>query len=267
MTTLLEERLVPPGPQEEFDVSFPEHTLERMYALFITYGDIYKLFSPLTRSDIYVVNHPDYARHVLFTNQRNYTKGIGIDRVKILLGNGIMVSEGDFWKAQRKMIQPAFHRNVLARLVGLVRECSLDLLEKWERSATKQERINVTQDMSDLALRIILKAIFGEDLDAIIRMQGSNPFSILTDEPARNLHFAQRFRALAKLVLGCVNERRKDHRHAFDLLTMLMDARDKHTGKPMGDKQLVRASPSQQVPGRVSANTLQWSRCRFMSQQ
>jgi cytochrome P450 len=52
---------------------------------------------------------------VLLSNHRNYTKGEGMDRVKILLGNGIMTSEGDFWRRQRRMMQPCFHRRVIAQ--------------------------------------------------------------------------------------------------------------------------------------------------------
>ena len=59
-------------------------------------------------------NHPDDVRRILITNYRNYTKGVGYDRIKILLGNGIIVSEGEFWKRQRRLAQPAFHRDRLA---------------------------------------------------------------------------------------------------------------------------------------------------------
>ena len=65
---------------------------------------------------MWVINHPDDVKRVLVSNHKNYTKGSGLDRVKILLGHGIMTSEGDLWKRQRYMMQPAFHRRVITRV-------------------------------------------------------------------------------------------------------------------------------------------------------
>ena len=64
----------------------------------------------------YVVSNPDAIKRVLLTNHRNYTKGVGTDQITILLGRGIMTSEGNYWHRQRRMLQPAFHRRVIARL-------------------------------------------------------------------------------------------------------------------------------------------------------
>ena len=79
---------------------------------FARYGDVYRVFAPSRGVYDYVINHPDDIKQVLLSNHRNYTKGQGMDRVKILLGNGIMTSEGDFWRRQRRMMQPDFHRRV-----------------------------------------------------------------------------------------------------------------------------------------------------------
>ena len=72
------------------------------------------MYSPALQRHIWVLSHPDHVRHVLVDRSANFTKGIGIDRVAILLGNGLMTSEGDAWRAQRKLVQPSFHRNVIA---------------------------------------------------------------------------------------------------------------------------------------------------------
>ena len=82
---------------------------------FARFGDIYRVFAPGRGVYNYVINHPDDIKRVLLSNHRNYTKGEGMDRVKILLGNGIMTSEGDFWRRQRRMMQPSFHRRVIDR--------------------------------------------------------------------------------------------------------------------------------------------------------
>ena len=106
---------IPPGPAEAFDLDGSEETLARLTEYFARFGDIYRVFSPSRGVYNYVINHPDDVKQVLLSNHRNYTKGEGMDRVKILLGNGIMTSEGDFWRRQRRMMQPSFHRRVIDR--------------------------------------------------------------------------------------------------------------------------------------------------------
>ena len=86
---------------------------------------------PPAASINYVINHPDDIKRVLLTNHRNYTKGEGMDRVKILLGNGIMTSEGAFWRRQRRMMQPSFHRRVIDQFSRLIDEVNEKYAERW----------------------------------------------------------------------------------------------------------------------------------------
>ena len=106
---------IPPGPAEGFDLGGSDESLARLREYFARFGDVYRVFAPGRGVYNYVINHPDDIKHVLLSNHRNYTKGEGMDRVKILLGNGIMTSEGDFWRRQRRMMQPCFHRRVIDR--------------------------------------------------------------------------------------------------------------------------------------------------------
>ena len=78
------------------------------------HGDAFRAHSPALKRDLWVLSHPDHVRHVLVDHHANFTKGIGIERVAILLGNGLMTSEGEQWRTQRKMVQPSFHRKVIA---------------------------------------------------------------------------------------------------------------------------------------------------------
>ncbi len=98
----------PPGPSEPLDITFNQDALPRLSAAFARYGDVFSMRASVTDAQVYVFSHPDAVRRVLVDNHPNYTKGIGIERVGILLGKGIMVSEGDLWRRQRRMIQPAF---------------------------------------------------------------------------------------------------------------------------------------------------------------
>ena len=223
------------------------------------YGDAFRVFSPVTQGHIYVLSHPEHVKHVLVNNHQNYTKGIGIERVGILLGNGIMVSEGELWRRQRRMVQPAFHRDVIARMVEHIRAANLQLLEKWTACAERKQEINLTQDMSEVTLNIVLRAIFSDDLDVMSAATGANPFALLTEETERNLGFAYKFRALSKLIMDCVNRRRAQNQEKFDLLAMLMGARDRKSGEAMSDKQLLDEVMTLIVAGHeTTASALNW---------
>jgi cytochrome P450 len=154
--------------------------------------------------------------------QRAYAPGKVETIVGILLGNGIMVSEGELWRRQRKMIQPAFHRDVISSMVAHIRDANRQLLEKWMACAQQKREINLTQDMSDVTLTIVLRAIFGDDLESIVSLHGSNPFALLTEESERNLIFAYKFRGLSKLIMDCVSRRRRQNHERCDLLAMLL---------------------------------------------
>src|SRR5208282_464077 len=107
---------------------------------------------------VYVVSSHEYAQHVLRNNWTNYRKGQAIKRIAMLLGNGLMASEGEFWKRQRRMIQPAFHRDVVAGLFDVMRTANSKLLEKWEKAAQRNETVNVTSDVSLMVLEVTLRA-------------------------------------------------------------------------------------------------------------
>ena len=150
------------------------------------HGDAYRVYAPGRKSHTWVFNHPDDVRRILISNHRNYTKGVGFDRIKILLGNGIIVSEGEFWKRQRRMMQPTFHRRILAQF-DAHRARNDRLLAEWQAQVRGGEPVNVTDDMSEMTLEIVLRSIFGDDLERLAQETGENPFAVLTEEPARDL--------------------------------------------------------------------------------
>jgi cytochrome P450 len=249
----------PPGPPEPLDITFNHDALSQLCAAFAQYGDVFRVYSPVTQAHICVFNHPDHVRRVLVDNQQNYTKGIGIERVGILLGKGIMVSEGELWRRQRRMIQPAFHRDVIARMIGHIRAANLELLEKWTACANNRQEINLTQDMSDVTLNIVLHSIFSDDLETMGAPHGSNPFALLTEETERNLAFAYKFRALSKLIMECVTRRRAQNQDRADLLAMLMAARDRKSAEAMPDRQLLDEIMTLIVAGHeTTASALNW---------
>ena len=259
MTQSASARPAPPGPSDPLDITFNQDALSQLCAAFAQYGDAFRVYSPVTQAHIYVFSHPDHVRRVLVDNHQNYTKGIGIERVGILLGKGIMVSEGELWRRQRRMIQPAFHRDVIARMVGHIRAANLELLDKWTACANNRQEINLTQDISDVTLNIVLRSIFGDDLATIIASHGSNPFALLTEETERNLAFAYKFLALSRPIMDCVMRRRAQNQDGVDLLGMLMAARDRKSAEPMPDKQLLDEVMTLIVAGHeTTASALNW---------
>jgi enediyne biosynthesis protein E7 len=253
-------RHLPPEASVQFDVGATADSLERMTELSARLGDIYRVYAPGRRSYTYVINHPDDVKRVLVANHRNYTKGIGLDRVKILLGNGIMTSEGELWTRQRYMMQPLFHRRVITGFARVIAEANDRFIERWDALARRGEPVNVTDDMSELTLEVVLRSVFGRDLERLSRELGGNPFEVVTREPARNLQFAYKFRSLTKLVAELIRRRREGAEEHFDYVAMLMSARDKETGQAMSERQLIDEVMTLVVAGHeTTASGLNWT--------
>lgn len=250
----------PPEAEAQFDIGATDDSLERMSELFARFGDIYRVYAPGRKSYTYVINHPDDVKRVLVSNHRNYTKGTGLDRVKILLGNGIMTSEGDLWKRQRYMMQPMFHRRVMTEFARLIDTANNQFIERWEHQAARGQLVNITDDMSELTLDIVLRSIFGRDLDRLAAQPGGNPFEVVTKEQARNLQFAYKFRSLSKLIAELMRARQESGEEHFDFLAMLMASRDKETGEAMSERELIDEVMTLVVAGHeTTAAGLNWA--------
>lgn len=251
---------LPPGPTRAIDINTTEEAFKAIPDLLEEFGDLVRVPSPSGEADNYLVNHPDMIRHILIKNNANYLKGPGFNRVKMLLGNGIIVSDGSFWRRQRRMIQPAFNKKVIARLAEEIRRCNLDLYCDWQGKAKSEEIIDITETASELSLMVILRVIFSQDLEAIFEQQGGNPFSFLTEDLTRDMQVVLKFRGLMKLFQSIIEQRRENQEERFDFLAMFMDARDKETGEAMTDKELIDELMTLIIAGHeTSAITLQWS--------
>jgi cytochrome P450 len=151
------ESRIPPGPSEKYSSS--DDLLQWMAAHFEQYGDIYK--ASVYGSNVYVISAPKYVEHVLLRNWQNYArKGQVVRRIALLLGNGLIASNGDFWASQRRMIQPAFTRTAISALMHIVKDANAELLAKWKRAALDNTSVNVTRDVSDMVLKVTLTSIF-----------------------------------------------------------------------------------------------------------
>lgn len=213
-----------PGPEQPFAIEANDETRHMLGRWHQAYGDFYCVPDPRETRPSWVVHQPDLVQQILVRRADCYTKGRGLDRVKILLGNGIMVSEGDFWARQRRLMQPAFRPKALADFNTMIFEENYRLAKQWQASAEAGASIEVAAAISELTLVIVLKSIFGADYAQLVA-GGDNPFSLLTEEPTRDLRFAARFHRL-KGVVEKIIERRLTARHdAFDFLGHMLSAR------------------------------------------
>jgi cytochrome P450 len=250
----------PPEVVPGFDIGDTDDSLDRMIELFARHGDTYRVFAPGRGAMTLVIHAAEDVRRVLVTNRSNYVKGPGFDRVRILLGHGLITSDGELWVRQRAMMQPMFHRRVLAQFAASIATSNDALLARWERSAERGLPVNVTEDMSTMTLDIVLRAILGRDLDRLVAETGSNPFDFVAQDPARDLRFAYRFRSLYRLLAGLIERRRHEAEDHFDFVAMMMAARDPRTGAPMSERELIDEIMTLVVAGHeTTATGLNWT--------
>jgi cytochrome P450 len=242
---------IPPGPAEHY--SSVDDLFAFMNQSFERFGDMYK--ATIFGSNVYVVSNPEYCERILRWNWRNYPrKGQVVKRISLLLGNGLISSNGEFWASQRRMIQPAFAKSAIAGLTDLIAEVNAEQLAAWTLAAQHGQKVNVTRDLGCMVLKLTLRAIFGEDYVTV-----APHFDILAAEATRNLGFAQVFRPVGDIIRQIVHQRRRDGSIATDFLASMMQARDRERGEPMPDVQLIREVMTLIVAGHeTTASLLNW---------
>jgi cytochrome P450 len=200
----------------------------------------------------YLLSDPADIRHVLQDNARNYHKSPLYDRIRDGLGNGLLTSEDSFWLRQRRLAQPAFHRQRLLAMTDAMVDCTGRMLERWERIAAAGETIDVVAEMMALTQAIIVRTMFSTDLGAtadivnrtwpIINRRIGETFwatKLETKLPLpANRRFQRALRELDDVVYRIIAERRRQGRDEADLLSMFLSARDEETGAGMTDRQL-----------------------------
>lgn len=249
---------LPPGPDSAVPLGVDPETLRTLTGLRDTYGNVVCVEKPGGRR-AYFVNDPAEVRRILIRHHSHYVKGPGFERVKMLLGNGLIVSDGDAWRRSRTMIQPAFKTQHVHRLLGVMAECSDRCASRWARAAEAGEPVNITEETSEFALDLILVSIFGADYARKFAGAGDNPFAFLSKDSTRDLGVVMKIRELRRLLLEIIAERRADKTTRYDFLGMYLQARDK-TGAPFGDNELLDELFTLIVAGfETSANTLNWA--------
>jgi len=199
----------------------------------------------------FLVTNPDDVRHVLQDNARNYHKSPLYEKLRMFLGNGLLTSEDDFWLRQRRIAQPAFHRQRMAAIAGVMAQLARDAAARWRPLAAAGRPVDIDEEMMRLTRTVVLRALLGADLgpftstidDAwtIINQHVGESFWSLGLDTLPTLKY-RRFKAARAVLRGAVDhviaERRRNPSGSADLLSMLMSARDEETGESMSDDQL-----------------------------
>ncbi|MEK6325204.1 MAG: cytochrome P450 [Acidobacteriota bacterium] len=234
------------------------------------YGDIvYLKFGP---QDVYLLNHPDYIKDVLVTNNRNFVKSRGLEMAKKFLGESLLTSEGEFHRRQRRLAQPAFHRQRINAYAAVMTDYAVQTRQRWREGET----LDISQEMMRLTLAIVGKTLFDADVEAEASEIGaaltnimqlfervSNPFAGLLDKlplPS-NIRWLKAKRRLDSTIYRIINERRATGEDRGDLLSMLLLAQDDEgDGGSMTDVQLRDEAMTLFVAGHeTTANALTWT--------
>ncbi len=220
------------------------------------YGDIthFKIF----RQSVYLLNNPDYIEEVLVTQNRNFMKSRALRESTLVLGQGLLTSEGDFWRRQRRLAQPAFHRNRINAYGQTMVDYAQRTVSQWKDG----EHHDIHKDMMHITLEIVSKTLFDADVSGEAENVGralsvvldnftkraSSGFLIPPNLPTPSNQRARKaVQQLDEIMYGIISQRRESlaagQPDPGDLLSMLIQARDDgpdsgQYGEGMSDKQL-----------------------------
>jgi cytochrome P450 len=199
----------------------------------------------------YLITNPEDVRHVLQDNARNYHKSPLYDKLRMFLGNGLLTSEDDFWLRQRRIAQPAFHRQRLGELARVMAHAAREAAAGWQTLASTGKPIDVEDEMMRLTRTVVLRSLLGADLgpfaskidhawSVVNQHVGESFWSLGFDRlpTPKNRRFKAARDVLRRAVEYVIAARRQDPSDRGDLLSMLMSARDEETGEAMTDEQL-----------------------------
>ena len=130
------------------------------------YGDL--ICFRMGPKNLYLLNHPDYARHVLCNNETNYRKGLGLIEAKPLLGEGLLTSDGKLWATQRRLLQAAFHNKRMEDFSNSMVQAAQSTLERWQKRAANEQVVDIAQEMVGLTINILGLTLFRIDLSETI---------------------------------------------------------------------------------------------------
>jgi len=241
----------PRGPRAHFLVGhLPELSRDQL-GFYRRCADEYGEFVPfrLGLRPAVLLSRPESIEQVLVTQSHDFVKGPLYGVLRPLLGDGLLTSDGDFWRRQRRLAQPAFHRERIAAYGDVMAQCAARMVDAWHDGEVR----DVHADMMRLTLQVVAKTLFDADVTATatdvgvalevaleqLQAELNGVLSLLPPglpTPGR-IRLRRSVRRLDGIVLGLITERRRTGEDAGDLLSLLMRARDADGGA-MSDGQL-----------------------------
>jgi len=220
----------------------------------------------------FLMTNPEYIHDVLVANDWNFLKGRGLKRAKKILGNGLLTAEGNFHRRQRRLSQPAFHKQRIAAYAATMSEFAARTRDTWKAG----EKRDIAQDMMRLTLAIVAKTLFDADVDNEAREIGqalgevleifstfSSPLTEITDKLPlpKNIRAQKGKERLDETIYRIIAEHRKTNEDRGDLLSMLLMAQDEEEGSGgMSDDQLRDEVMTLFLAGHeTTANALTWT--------
>ncbi len=212
-------------------------------------------YARLLGKRIYFVNDAEYVKRILLDNLANYPKSVTYrNKLRPFLGDGMLISEGDFWKRQRRLAQPAFHMRRLKVLATTMADAAARMAQGWEHGKV----VDVMPLMNAVTMEIVARTLFGADVSRDIGAVGEAMHALgeetgrirpsaFFDLPEfvtrpRSRRFAEAVATLDAIVNRMVAQRRTEVGRGAapqdDLLQMLLEARDEESGQGMTDRQL-----------------------------
>ncbi len=232
------------------------------------YGDI--VFLRFLGVPMCFINKPEYIESVLVTQHLNFEKSKDYRALRRVLGNGLLTSEGEFWRRQRKLVQPAFHQE----RIGAYAEVMVKFTERMTASWEDGQSLDIHEAMMRLTLDIVAKTLFdadvsheAEDVGAALHIlmgkfmrQAGFAFLLPSFVPIPTTHrLQQAVRQLNKVIYGIIRQRRAGGQSHGDLLSVLLQAQD-DAGVGMTDRQLHDEIMTLFLAGHeTTANVLSWT--------
>jgi cytochrome P450 len=232
------------------------------------YGDI--VFLRFLGVPMCFINRPEYIESVLVTQHSNFEKSKDYRALRRVLGNGLLTSEGEFWRRQRKLVQPAFHQDRISVYAEVMVKFTERMLASWKDG----QGLDIHEAMMRLTLDIVAKTLFDSDVSHVAEDVGA-ALHVLMGKFMRQAGFAfllpssipipttlrlqRAVRQLDKVIYGIIRQRRASGRLSGDLLSVLLGAQDDE-GVGMTDRQLHDEIMTLFLAGHeTTANALSWT--------
>ncbi|MEV7416156.1 cytochrome P450 [Streptomyces sp. NPDC089919] len=126
------------------------------------HGEVSRLrLGPYT---VHLVSEPDAVARVLKDNSSNYTRGVLYEQFRTVMGDGLLTTDGDAWKAHRRAVQPVFLRKAVASIEPIIVRATTEMLDDWEVRARRGEPVDLVTETLRLTLVTLSRSLFGYDI-------------------------------------------------------------------------------------------------------